>query len=165
MMPAQAEQVMVPTSLILTRQIIFRWWCANALRGSTTIRRKATGTGSPVVCKPVQARLSPPIPRMKFAIRSMAPPAKMQAAATNHGKTGGQRAINTPTEMNKIPGISIKSLAVGRSIIPMQVSAIGHIGIEVGCAIFTFSSLDSQSKALRHSLPRPLEPTCRGGRP
>jgi hypothetical protein len=51
--------------------------------------------------------------------------------------------ISTPTVMNVIPGIS--STAPDRSfvIMPLQVSAIGHIGIAAACAILLSSGLRS----------------------
>ncbi|WP_151613486.1 hypothetical protein [Sinorhizobium alkalisoli] len=84
-----------------------------------------------------------PTPRMNLAIISMAPPARMKAAATSHGKTDGQTAINTPRLMNAIPGITITRPESGFSIMPLQVSAIGHFGMGADCAIFHSSSLSS----------------------
>ncbi len=82
-----------------------------------------------------------PTPRMKLAIKSMATPARRNAAATSHGKIGGQTAINTPSVMSAIPGIIIIRPENGFSIMLRQVSAIGHIGIGVVCAIFGVSGL------------------------
>jgi hypothetical protein len=59
----------------------------------------------------------------------------MQAAATSHGKMDGQTMISTPRAMNVIPGTSMIKPERGRSIMPLQVSAIGHIGIGAACAI------------------------------
>lgn len=81
------------------------------------------------------------MPRMKLAIRSIAAPARMDAPATNHGKRGGQTMINRPTEINVIPGISITIPEMGFSIMPLQVSAIGHMDIGAVCAILASSSL------------------------
>ncbi len=54
-------------------------------------------------------------------------------------KITGQMIINTPTVMNVIPGISSIAPDRGYSIMPLQVSAIGHIGIGAPCAILLSS--------------------------
>jgi hypothetical protein len=79
--------------------------------------------------------------RMKLAIRSIAAPARMDAPPTNHGKRGGQTTINRPTEINVIPGIIITIPERGFSIMPLQVSAIGHMDTGAVCAILASSSL------------------------
>jgi hypothetical protein len=72
---------------------------------------------------------------MKLAIISMAPPARMKAAATSHDKMDGQTTINAPRTMNSAPGITMIKPERGFSIMRLQVSAIGHIGIGIACAI------------------------------
>jgi hypothetical protein len=78
---------------------------------------------------------------MKLAIKSVATPARKNAAATSHGKIDGQTAIKTPSVMRAIPGIIIIRPENGFSIMLRQVFAIGHIGIGVACVIFSASSL------------------------
>lgn len=47
------------------------------------------------------------MPRINLAMRSIALPATMKAAATSHGKTDGQMMTNIPRAMKVNPGTSI----------------------------------------------------------
>jgi hypothetical protein len=68
---------------------------------------------------------------MKLIITSIAMPITISAIATSHTRICGKIMIAKPKAMKTTPGIIIHKLEPRFSIIPLQVSAIGHIGIGV----------------------------------
>ena len=76
-----------------------------------------------------------PIFRMKLTIISMATPNTISANATSHTRICGYIMIDTPKITKTTPGIIIQNLEPGFSIIPLHVSAIGHVGTGTVSAI------------------------------
>jgi hypothetical protein len=72
---------------------------------------------------------------MNCAIISIAAPIKISATATIQTKIRGSMITATPRTMRIIPGSMNIVPEPGFSIMPLHVSAIGHIGIGVDSAM------------------------------
>lgn len=82
-----------------------------------------------------------PILRMKRAIISSIIPIKMNAAAMIHGRIRGSMTTRTPRTMSNRPGMIRVKPEKGISIIPLQTSAIGHVGNGVVCSGIEISTV------------------------
>jgi hypothetical protein len=79
---------------------------------------------------------------MNLASIIMARPMTMKATATSHTRIRGSMMAATPRRMSTIAGTIIVKPDSGFSIIPLQVSAIGHIGIGTDSDISSSLSFD-----------------------
>ena len=80
--------------------------------------------------------------RMNLASIIMARPMTMKATATSQTRIRGSMMTATPRSMSTIPGTIIAKPDSGFFIIPLQVSAIGHIGIGTDSDISSSLSFD-----------------------
>ena len=84
---------------------------------------------------PCLPRNRAPSVRINLAIISMAIPIPTRATATSHKRIRGSTTTATPKIMSTLPATISPNPDRGLAIIPLHVSAIGHIGNEADSAI------------------------------